>query len=71
MVKNLNLAQLREEPSMGRIRCIHFVGIGGVGMGGIAEALLNLGYDICGSDISENAVTQRLASLAATIFLAI
>lgn len=67
MVKNLNLAQLREEPSMGRIRCIHFVGIGGVGMGGIAEVLLNLGYDICGSDINENAVTQRLQSLGATI----
>jgi len=67
MVKNLNLAQLRGEPSMGRIRCIHFVGIGGVGMGGIAEVLLNLGYDICGSDINENAVTQRLQSLGATI----
>ena len=67
MVKKLNLAQLREEPSMGRIRCIHFVGIGGVGMGGIAEVLLNLGYEVCGSDINENAVTQRLQSLGATI----
>lgn len=67
MVKNIDLAQLRDEPSMGRIRCIHFVGIGGVGMGGIAEVLLNLGYDICGSDINENAVTQRLKSLGANI----
>ena len=67
MVKNLNLAQLREEPSMGRIRCIHFVGIGGVGMGGIAEVMLNLGYDISGSDLNENAVTQRLSKLGAKI----
>ena len=68
MVKNLNLAQLRDEPSMGRIRCIHFVGIGGVGMGGIAEVMLNLGYDISGSDLNENAVTQRLSSLGANIY---
>ncbi len=67
MVKNLDLAQLRDEPSMGRIRCIHFVGIGGVGMGGIAEVMLNLGYDICGSDLNENAVTQRLSKLGASI----
>ena len=68
MVKNLDLAQLREEPSMGRIRCIHFVGIGGVGMGGIAEVMLNLGYDISGSDLNENAVTQRLTKLGAKIY---
>jgi len=67
MVKNLDLAQLRDEPSMGRIRCIHFVGIGGVGMGGIAEVMLNLGYDISGSDLNENAVTQRLTLLGAKI----
>lgn len=67
MVKNLDLAQLRDEPSMGRIRCIHFVGIGGVGMGGIAEVMLNLGYDISGSDLNENAVTQRLIKLGAKI----
>ena len=67
MVKNLDLAQLRDEPSMGRIRCIHFVGIGGVGMGGIAEVMLNLGYDISGSDLNENAVTQRLTKLGAKI----
>lgn len=68
MVKNLNLAQLRDEPSMGRIRCIHFVGIGGVGMGGIAEVMLNLGYQISGSDLNENAVTQRLSQLGAKIY---
>ena len=68
MVKNLDLAQLRDEPSMGRIRCIHFVGIGGVGMGGIAEVMLNLGYKISGSDLNENAVTQRLTQLGANIY---
>ena len=68
MVKNINLAQLRDEPSMGRIRRIHFVGIGGVGMGGIAEVMLNLGYDISGSDLNENAVTQRLTKLGAKIY---
>ena len=67
MVKKLDLAQLRGEPSMGRIRCIHFVGIGGVGMGGIAEVMLNLGYDISGSDLNENAVTQHLSKLGANI----
>lgn len=52
-----------------RIEHIHFVGIGGSGMSGIAEVLLNLGYKISGSDLSQSAVTQRLASLGATISL--
>jgi len=52
---------------MRRIRRIHFVGIGGAGMGGIAEVLLNLGYEVTGSDRQDNAVTQRLAGLGATI----
>ncbi len=52
-----------------RIRHIHFVGIGGSGMGGIAEVLLNLGYLVQGSDIKPNAVTDRLASLGARIFI--
>ena len=51
-----------------KIRRIHFVGIGGSGMSGIAEVLLNLGYQISGSDVSDTAVTRRLASLGATIF---
>ena len=54
-------------PGMGRIRRIHFVGIGGAGMGGIAEVLLNLGYTITGSDITDNAITRRLTELGATI----
>ncbi len=52
---------------MRRINRIHFVGIGGVGMGGIAEVLLNLGYLVQGSDLSEGAVTRRLTSLGANI----
>jgi len=50
-----------------KIQHIHFVGIGGVGMSGIAEVLLNLGYTISGSDINESAVTRRLVSLGATV----
>ena len=55
--------------SMRRIHCAHFVGIGGAGMGGIAEVLLNLGYRISGSDLRENAVTRRLAVQGARIWL--
>ena len=51
-----------------RIRRIHFVGVGGSGMGGIAEVLANLGYAVSGSDIAENSVTQRLAGLGVTVF---
>ncbi|QLB13363.1 UDP-N-acetylmuramate--L-alanine ligase [Bisgaardia hudsonensis] len=55
-------------PGMRRVSQIHFVGIGGAGMGGIAEVLLNEGYVVTGSDIAENLVTARLKSLGATIF---
>src|SRR5215475_2843536 len=51
-----------------KIQRIHFVGIGGIGMSGIAEVLLNLGYKVSGSDLKTSAVTQRLASLGATTF---
>src|SRR5258708_38120896 len=54
---------------MRRIHSIHLVGIGGSGMGGIAEVLLNLGYDVQGSDLKANSVTQRLARLGAKIFI--
>lgn len=50
------------------IRHVHFVGIGGSGMGGIAEVMLNLGYQVYGSDIQKNLITQRLGKLGATIF---
>ena len=52
---------------MGRIRHLHFVGIGGAGMGGIAEILLNEGYMISGSDLQENTMTQHLKKLGAEI----
>jgi len=51
-----------------KIQRIHFVGIGGIGMSGIAEVLLNLGYKISGSDLKSSPVTQRLAGLGAIIF---
>jgi UDP-N-acetylmuramate--alanine ligase len=53
--------------AMGRIRRVHFVGIGGAGMGGIAEVVLNLGYEVSGSDLAENAVTRRLLDLGAQV----
>jgi UDP-N-acetylmuramate--alanine ligase len=54
-------------PEMRRVKSIHFVGIGGAGMGGIAEVLLNEGYKITGSDIGENQVVARLRKLGAEI----
>ncbi len=56
-------------PEMRRIRQIHFVGIGGVGMCGIAEVLLNQGYTITGSDIRSSVVTNRLQGLGMTIMI--
>ncbi len=55
-------------PEMRRIKTIHFVGIGGAGMCGIAEVLLNQGYAVTGSDIRTSAVTQRLVNLGAQVF---
>lgn len=51
----------------GKIQKIHFVGIGGIGMSGIAEVLINLGYQVSGSDLKESDITRRLASLGGTI----
>lgn len=56
-------------PEMRRIRVIHFVGIGGAGMCGIAEVLLNQGYRITGSDLKASPVTERLETLGATIMI--
>ncbi|MEX0731507.1 MAG: UDP-N-acetylmuramate--L-alanine ligase [Aquisalimonadaceae bacterium] len=58
----------RPGASMGRIRHLHFVGIGGAGMSGIAEVLVNLGYTVSGSDLKESAVTRRLQSLGITVY---
>ena len=52
-----------------KIKHIHFVGIGGVGMNGIAEVLLNLGYQVSGSDLADNVTTQRLKKLGATVYV--
>ena len=57
----------RAAESMGRIRQLHFVGIGGSGMNGIAQVMLNLGYRVSGSDLKMNAVTQSLAEQGAVI----
>ena len=54
---------------MHRMRRLHFVGIGGVGMSGIAELLLNLGYQISGSDQADNSLTQRLKKMGATVHI--
>ena len=51
-----------------KVRRIHFVGIGGAGMSGIAEVLANLGYQVSGSDLAANAATRRLASLGVKIY---
>ncbi|MFT6388088.1 MAG: UDP-N-acetylmuramate--alanine ligase [Cellvibrionaceae bacterium] len=56
-------------PEMRRIRRIHFIGIGGAGMSGIAEVLLNQGYGISGSDLRKSAVTSRLQDMGAEIFV--
>ena len=54
---------------MRRIHCVHFVGIGGSGMSGIAEVMLSLGYTVQGSDLKPNKQTRRLESQGATIFI--
>ena len=63
----MNARDYGDSGGMHRMRRLHFVGIGGVGMGGIAELLLNLGYQISGSDLAENALTQRLKKMGATV----
>jgi len=52
---------------MRRVRAMHFIGIGGVGMGGIAEVMHHLGFNVSGSDLGSNPLTQRLASLGVTV----
>ncbi len=54
---------------LGRTRRIHFVGIGGIGMSGIAEVLINLGFEVSGSDLRESDTTERLTGLGATVFV--
>lgn len=63
------MARMIEIPEMRRISTIHFVGVGGAGMCGIAEVLLNQGYKITGSDIKASSNTQRLEGLGAKVFI--
>ena len=56
-------------PEMRRIRRIHMIGVGGTGMSGIAEVLVNLGYEVAGSDLRASAVTQRLQDKGIEIFI--
>lgn len=63
------MSNIYQTPEMRRIRTIHFIGIGGAGMGGIAEVLLNQGYQISGSDASRNSVTERLEKFGAKVFI--
>ncbi len=53
---------------LGKVKKIHFVGIGGIGMSGIAELMTNLGYDVTGSDINETEITKHLKTLGAVIY---
>ena len=62
MKDNLQQSSMRR-----KVRRIHFVGIGGIGMSGIAEVLLNLGYEVSGSDLGASEITQRLDDLGAAI----
>src|SRR3954466_15647830 len=65
----INLKDYYEVPEMRRIRRIHFIGIGGAGMSGIAEVLLNQGYEISGSDIKASNVTEALVKKGAKVFI--
>ena len=58
---------LVDNPTRSKIKKIHFIGIGGSGMSGIAEVLVNLGYEISGSDIQSNAATEKLEKLGCSI----
>jgi UDP-N-acetylmuramate--alanine ligase len=56
-------------PEMRRIRRIHMIGVGGTGMSGIAEVLVNLGYDVAGSDLRASPVTERLVDKGVEVFI--
>ncbi len=68
-VADTGIMTRRRTDGMRRINRVHFVGIGGSGMGGIAEVLLNLGYAVQGSDIKPNGVTQHLVKLGARVLI--
>jgi UDP-N-acetylmuramate--alanine ligase len=62
------MRERRRQASLGRIRRVHMVGIGGIGMSSIAEVLLNRGYQVSGSDLKKSEVTHRLETLGARIY---
>ncbi len=65
---SLHTPRVHAAEAMGRTRHLHFVGIGGAGMNGIAQVMLNLGYEISGSDLADNQATRRLSEQGATIY---
>ena len=68
MIRRLLAARDLSKESIARaFSRVHFVGIGGAGMSGIAEVLCTLGYQVSGSDTADNATTQRLTRLGATV----
>ena len=67
MSQALHPTAVAQPQGMGRVRRVHFVGIGGAGMSGIAEVLHNLDYEVSGSDLRENAVTRRLRAMDITV----
>lgn len=69
MISPSSRSRLIEIPEMRRIRRIHFIGIGGAGMCGIAEVLLNQGYKVSGSDAKAGKTTERLQALGAQVFI--
>ena len=62
-MSSLHPTAVAQPHGMGRVRHVHFVGIGGAGMSGIAEVMHNLGYEVSGSDLRDNEVTRRLSAL--------
>jgi UDP-N-acetylmuramate--alanine ligase len=62
------MTERRSQPFLGRIRHVHMIGIGGIGMSSIAEVLVNRGFRVTGSDMKKNDVTDRLESLGAVVY---
>ena len=68
-MSSLHPTAVAQPHGMGRVRHVHFVGIGGAGMSGIAEVMHNLGYEVSGSDLRDNEVTRRLSVLGITVLV--
>ena len=65
----MNERNVYSVPEMRRVRRIHMIGVGGSGMNGIAEVLVNLGYEVSGSDLQRSASTERLENAGVTVFI--